>query len=223
MITIDILKKLNGTDGDLNLKIKTTIQRGELVTLYGPNGAGKSSVIRMIAGLMEPDEGTIVVGKDVWFDKIKGISIKPQQRKIGMVFQEYSLFPNMTVRANLEYALEKNQNDNIIDELLEVVEMKKLEDKKPSMLSGGQKQRIGLIRALVRRPHVLLLDEPLSALDHEMRVKLQDYILDFHHQFNLTTILVSHDFPEVLKMSKRVLVIEKGVIKQDTVPEQILR
>jgi molybdate transport system ATP-binding protein len=128
----------------------------------------------------------------------------------------------MTVRGNLEFALEKNQSKNIVDELLQLTELEQLHNKKPNLLSGGQKQRVALARALIRKPKLLLLDEPLSALDTEMQIKLQDYILKVHHEFNLTTILVSHDLNEVIKMSKRVLVLEDGQIKKDGSPLDVL-
>ncbi len=222
MININITKKLFGANGELNLKVNTKILQQEFVTIYGPSGAGKTSVIRMLGGLLEPDGGCIEVDNNIWFDKEKKINIKPQLRNIGIVFQEYSLFPNMTVRGNLEFALEKNQSKKIVDELLQLTELGKLQDKKPGLLSGGQKQRVALARALIRKPKLLLLDEPLSALDTEMQIRLQDYILQVHQQFNLTTILVSHDLNEVIKMSKRVLILEDGQIKKDGLPLDVL-
>jgi molybdate transport system ATP-binding protein len=222
MIDINISKKLSGASGELNLQFTTRILPQEIVTIYGPSGAGKTSVIRMLAGLLQPDGGYIKVDENIWFDKSKKINIKPQLRNIGIVFQDYSLFPNMTVRGNLEFALEKNQSKNIVAELLQITELEQLHDKKPDLLSGGQKQRVALARALIRKPKLLLLDEPLSALDTEMQIRLQDYILQIHQQFNLTIILVSHDLNEVVKMSKRVLVLEDGQIKKDGLPLDIL-
>lgn len=221
MININISKNLLGADGPFILEADFSISKGEIVTIYGPTGAGKSSIVRMIAGLLSPDKGTIRVDNVVWYDARTRLSIAPQHRNIGMVFQDYALFPNMTVRENLEFALGRNQNNTIVDELLDVSNLSNLQDKRPALLSGGQKQRVALTRALVRKPKVLLLDEPLSALDSKMRVSLQDYILDFHNRFALTTILISHDLPEVIKMSKRVLMLEDGHIQQVT-PQQLL-
>jgi molybdate transport system ATP-binding protein len=223
MISIALGRNLDGADGTINMDVRVSIASGELITLYGPTGSGKSSILRMLAGLMEPHEGTIKVADEVWFDKDTKINLKPQYRNVGMVFQEYSLFPNMTVKENLEYALSANQDRNIVEELLDIAELKNLEHKRPNTLSGGQKQRVALTRSLVRKPKLLLLDEPLSALDSEMRSKLQDFILRFHQQFNLTTILVSHDLHEVLKMSKRILVLEKGRISADTSPQALFK
>lgn len=222
MIAINIERNLAGPDGPLQLQFSTTISTGELVTLYGPSGAGKSSILKILAGLLKPTHGVIKVEDHVWHDSQRNIFVKPQFRSVGMMFQEYALFPNMSVRKNLEYALEKDQDPQIVEELLHITELKNLSHHKPSLLSGGQKQRVALARALVRKPALLLLDEPLSALNTDMRNKLQDYILQVHQQFNLTTILVSHDLPEIMKMSKRMLVLENGLIKRDCSPQEML-
>jgi molybdate transport system ATP-binding protein len=221
MININIEKRLIGGDGLFTLKVNAFVERNEFVTIYGPTGAGKSSIIRMLAGLLQPDHGNIRVDNQVWFDSDSKIYVQPQHRNIGMVFQDYALFPNMTVRENLEFALTNNQDIKIVDELLEVSNLSNLQDKHPALLSGGQKQRVALTRALVRKPKVLLLDEPLSALDSKMRSGLQDYIIEFHKRFELTTILISHDLQEVLKMSKRVLMLENGQLTEVT-PQQLL-
>jgi len=221
MIEIKVSRKLFGSNGELQLVFDTTIRRGEFVTIYGPSGAGKTSVLRMLAGLMKPDSGSIIVEDQIWFEKGK-IDLAPQQRNIGIVFQDYSLFPNMTVQGNLEFALSKGQSAEIIDELLSLMELENLRSKRPAVLSGGQQQRVALARALIRKPKLLLLDEPLSALDSAMQLKLQEYILRLHQQFNLTTILVSHDIAEVARMSKRVLLLEGGRISKDGSPGEIL-
>ena len=222
MIEMEVRRKLQGADGELNLNVNVRIGAGELVALYGPTGSGKSSILRMLAGLMLPDEGFIKVRDELWFDHEKKLNIPTQHRDIGMVFQEYSLFPNMTVRGNLEFALGRNEDRHMVEELLDVVELRGLQDRRPALLSGGQKQRVALARALVRKPRLLLLDEPLSALDFGMRSRLQEYIMTCHRRMNLTTILVTHDYPEVLKLSRRILVLASGNLAYDGPPEAFL-
>ncbi|WP_109299562.1 ATP-binding cassette domain-containing protein [Aquimarina sp. AU474] len=215
MIHIALQKQLIATNGVMLLDIDIEIKEGDFVTLYGDSGAGKTSILRMIAGLMTADKGYVKVNDRIWLDTKNKIYVKPQQRRIGYVFQEYALFPNMTVKENLLFALEKGQDKQIVNELIELVELGELKNRKPDKLSGGQKQRVALARALVRKPEILMLDEPLSALDHSMRSRLQDYILKMHKQFNLTTILISHEIGEVIKMCDNIFVIENGrIIKQ---------
>ncbi len=221
MIFCDLHKKLNAVDGEMDLTIKTTIEKGQLVTLYGPSGAGKTSTLRMLAGLLIPDNGQIVVDGSTWFDRARKIHLKPQERKIGFVFQDFALFPNMTVLQNLEFALNKSVNERIIRELIDITELGDLQHFKPETLSGGQKQRVALARALVQRPEILLLDEPLSALDNSTRNKLQDYILSLHRHYRLTTILISHDIGEIIKLSDYVLEIRDGKIFQQGKPFEI--
>jgi len=220
MIGIAVEKKLKSAGGEMLLSFDTTIPSGQLVTLFGESGAGKTSILRMIAGLLDPDYGRIEVDEELWFDKAQKINVKPQKRSIGFVFQDYALFPNMTVKENLLYAA-GNNNLSYISELIEIIEIGNLENRKPDTLSGGQKQRVALARALVRHPKVLMLDEPLSALDYQMRRKLQDYILKVHRQLNLTTILVSHEPAEIFKMSDQVIQLENGGIEKIGSPFEI--
>lgn len=222
MITLNIQKKLHGADRVFDLDVQARIQKGEIVSLYGPSGAGKSCLLRIVAGLLAPDGGEISVDGEIWYSRDDKINLRPQSRNIGMVFQDYSLFPNMSVRVNMEYALNKGQSSLVVDEMLEMTELENLQHKMPATLSGGQKQRVALARALIRKPKLLLLDEPLSALDSAMRVKLQEYIFQFHHNMGLTTLLVSHDFNEVVQLSKRVLLIEEGKVKKDGPPMEVL-
>jgi len=218
MIDIQISKLLDGPNGTMQLQIDQRIEHGHLVTLYGKSGAGKTSLLRVLAGLMTPESGLIQVHDEVWFDSKKGINEKPGNRSIGMVFQSFALFPNMTVRENLIYGLKHGSNKGLVDELIEVIELNGLSDRKPATLSGGQQQRVALARALVARPKILLLDEPLSALDQVMRIKLQDYILKIHRRFELTTFLVSHDVGEILKLSDLVIHLEDGQVLSTQTP-----
>ena len=218
MIAIHISKLLDGPNGAMQLQIGQQIERGHLVTLYGKSGAGKTSLLRILSGLMTPESGSIKVNDEVWFDSKKSINEKPGKRSIGMVFQSFALFPNMTVRENLLYGLRPGTSKGLVDELIGVVELNSLIDRKPATLSGGQQQRVALARALVARPKILLLDEPLSALDQVMRSKLQDYILDVHRRFELTTFLVSHDVGEIFKLSDLVIHLEDGQVKSTKTP-----
>lgn len=217
MITLQFYKKLAAAVGDLDLEIDLNIRKGELITLYGPSGAGKTSCLRILAGLMSPDSGQIKVDDAIWFDSVTKKNSSPQERSVGFLFQDYALFPNMTVRENLEFALKKGQHKGIINELIEVIELGDLQHRNPMTLSGGQQQRVALARALVHKPKILLLDEPLAALDYHIRQKLQTYIYEVHKEFSLTTILISHDIGEIVKLSDRVIVLEQGkIVKQDT-------
>jgi molybdate transport system ATP-binding protein len=221
MIEINIKKKLTAASGEMLLDFNTSIEKGSLVTLYGKSGVGKTTVLRILGGLLKPEQGKIIVNNNTWFNHKKNINIKPQKRKVGFVFQDYALFPNMTVEQNLEFALAKNQSKNIIAELIDLIELGALKNRKPETLSGGQKQRVALARALVKKPSVLMLDEPLSALDYEIRYKLQEYILQVHNEYNLTTILISHDISEILRMSDKVVEIDNGKIIREGKPFEV--
>lgn len=221
MIEIYLQKKLNAPSGNMLLDFETEIERGKFVTLYGKSGAGKTSTLRILAGLLKPDSGKISIHGNVLLDLDQKINLPPQKRKIGFVFQDYALFPNMTIFENLSFALQKNQSKKILNELIEIMEIGDLKNQKPHRLSGGQQQRVAVARALVQKPELLLLDEPLSALDEEMRNKIQKYILEVHREFNLTTILISHDLAEVLKMSDQVLILDHGKIIQSGNPFDI--
>jgi molybdate transport system ATP-binding protein len=221
MISFNIHKNLDGAEGPMELNVNLQIEQGEFVTIYGESGAGKTSILRILSGLLKPEGGNITVRGETWFDSDKKINLGPQHRNIGYVFQDYALFPNMTVRQNLEYALGKDQNKKSISDFIEIMELGELQDRKPETLSGGQKQRVALARALVQRPEILLLDEPLAALDIKIRLKLQDYLLKVHREFNLTTLLISHDLGEIIKLSNRVYLLEKGKISRQGSPTEV--
>jgi len=213
MIYIDFHKTLASHKSDFKLEASFTVNEGDFVAIYGNSGVGKTTLLRFIAGLDKESKGKLKVGDSVWFNSEQKINLSPQKRQVGMVFQDFALFPHFTVLQNLEFALFPNQNKSIIDELLQIMDLKGLEQRKPETLSGGQKQRVALARALVQKPKILLLDEPLSALDYQMRLKLQDYILKVHRQYQLTTFIVSHDLGEIFKLSNKVVHLEKGKVK----------
>jgi len=204
------------------LHLDLTIERGELVTLYGPSGAGKTSTLRMLSGLLSPQSGQIKVNGKTWFDADSRINLPPAQRNIGYVFQDYALFPNMTVRENLRFALRRGEPGSKVDELLDMMELGALAGQKPARLSGGQQQRVALARALVQQPDILLLDEPLSALDPLLRRRLSDHLQQWHRSLGLTTILVSHDSREILQLADRVMEMQEGKVVRTGSPQEIL-
>jgi len=221
MIEIDFTKTLDGGAGSFDLELKLAIEAGAFTTIYGASGAGKTSTLRMISGLMTPDRGSLVVNDEVWYDSSKKINKKPQERSIGFVFQDYALFGHMTVLENLIFAKGKKDGTNSIDELLEVMELQQLQHRKPETLSGGQKQRVALARALVQKPKLLLLDEPFAALDNTIRFKLHEYLKRVQERYDLTTILISHEVGEIIKLADKVVCLEQGKISKIGSPDTV--
>jgi molybdate transport system ATP-binding protein len=224
-INAKIYKPLHGVNGSFALDASLQVDKGEFVALYGPSGVGKTTLLRCLAGLDHPASGEIVVQTQgqtqVWFNGAQHIQLAPQHRRVGYMFQDYALFPNMTVRDNLAFALRKGANKQRVDELLAMIELGALQHHKPVTLSGGQRQRVALARALASEPEMLLLDEPLSALDASIRARLQDEILKLQRSMGITTIMVSHDVGEVYKLASRVLVMESGKIIQQGTPVEV--
>jgi len=220
MISIHIKKLLHGSNGKMPLEVNLEIKKGEFIALTGASGSGKTTLLRIIAGLESIEHGYINVQDKTWINSSSKKNIVPvQKRNIGYLFQDYALFPNMSVLKNLTFA--KNDK-NFAFSLLEMVGLQELSDKMPASLSGGQKQRVALCRALMNQPKLLLLDEPLSALDLDMRKKLQEDIKTFHEKFNITTIMVSHEPSEIYKLSSRVLLLEQGQIIKDGSAKEVL-
>ncbi len=216
MIKINIQKQLHGSNGLMNLDVNLEIKQGEFLALAGLSGSGKTTLLRILAGLEEAS-GIIKINNSIWLDE--KFSLSPQKREIGFVFQDYALFPNYTVLENLLYV---NKDIELANHLLKITELSELKNRLPQTLSGGQKQRISLCRALMNRPKILLMDEPLSALDPSMRTKLQNEILTLHKEFNTTTIMVSHDPSEIYRLSNRMVVLNNGQIIKDTTPKEAL-
>ena len=221
MIRVKAKKYLASSSGPIRLGVDFEVSDQEFVTLFGPSGAGKTTILRMIAGLTDPDEGLIEVNGEVWFDSRRRVNKPVQQRQISFVFQDYNLFPNMTVRENLQYALKDKSEERQVDEFLDMVHLTELSGRKPATLSGGQKQRVALIRALLRKPKIFLLDEPLSALHLELRLKLQDEIFALYNRFKIPTIFVTHDLSEIFKLAHKIIVIEEGRITRSGKPGEV--
>ncbi|NTV93188.1 MAG: ABC transporter ATP-binding protein [Chlorobiaceae bacterium] len=220
MILLSVTKTLSGAEGPFELSLDLSLQPETLHTLYGSSGSGKTTILRIIAGLTQPDSGHIEVNGKVWLDSSARINLPPQKRKVGFVFQDYALFPAMTIRENLLFA-QRTKNEQKVNELLDLTGLAALHNRYPATLSGGQQQRVALARAILREPDILLLDEPLSALDQNTRLKLQNEIMTFHKRFRLTTILVSHDKQEVFKLSDRITVIDRGRIMRTGSPLEV--
>lgn len=200
--------------------IQFNIEQGEFITLLGPSGCGKSTLLRCIAGLEQPDSGELYINR-------QNITHQPaQQRGVGMVFQSYALFPNMTVAENIAFGLKMRkvsgqEREKAVGDVIEMVELQGKENQYPHQLSGGQRQRVALARALVMKPQILLLDEPLSALDARIRKHLRQQIREIQRELKLTTIFVTHDQDEAMIMSDRIFLMNKGAIIQSDTAENI--
>jgi len=212
MIRFSLKKKLHGAQGDFLLELEFEVEENELIVILGPSGSGKTTLLRMLAGLEKPEEGYIKVKGEIWYDSKRGINLPPQKRDVGFVFQDYALFPNMSLFENIAFGMKKKDTQKIM-ELLRLAGLEQLKDKKPSVLSGGQKQRVALLRALAKEPKLLLLDEPLSALDPETAITLREEIKKFQRSFNIPTIMVSHNREDALSLADRVLLLSEGKIK----------
>lgn len=221
MLTISVQKLLHYSSGKHALQVELELEQGTFLALTGSSGSGKTTLLRLLAGLMQPEQGKITFQGETWLDTDRRIHLPPQRRPIGFVFQDYALFPNMTVEQNLRFALSKGESDSIVRELLAIAELTNLASRFPAQLSGGQQQRVALARALVRRPRLLLLDEPLSALDTDMREHLQQFIRQVQERYALTTLLVSHDSREILRLADTVIQLEQGQIIKKGSPDAI--
>lgn len=214
MLEVRIKKELAHFSMDIHLQAKD-----EIVVLVGPSGSGKTTILNIIAGLDHPDEGLIRLNGQIYFQG-KGEAIPPQQRNIGYLFQDYALFPHMTVEKNILYGVKDKKEKAVlarITDLIDVIGIGHLVKKFPHQISGGEKQRVALARALATEPSVLLLDEPLSALDHVTRLECQDELLRIHQLWKIPFIVVTHDMGEAKKLGDRLLFLNKGHV--DTIVE----
>ena len=211
VLDFHLTKALHTAAGPRPLDVALTIAPGELLALTGPSGAGKTTLLRLLAGLAVPDGGYLTVEGHDWYRQQPRRWLPPQRRPLGFVFQDYALFPNMTVRENVAFAAENLvDKKQLVSDLLATLELAELAERRPAQLSGGQQQRVALARALARRPRLLLLDEPLSALDLPTRLRLQAALAEVHRRFELTTILISHDPAEIARLATRVVELDLG-------------
>ncbi len=195
--------------GDLTLELELAVDPGQSVAVLGPSGAGKSALLRVIAGLLRPNEGHVNLGDHCWFDGEKGINLAPEERSVGLVFQNYALFPHMTVLENVAFA-----NRDAAPEMLRRFGVGSLADARPARLSGGERQRVALARALARDPEVLLLDEPLSALDTITRREVRGELAGLLAEVPVPTVVVTHDPADAAELSGSVAVLDAGRIVQ---------
>jgi multiple sugar transport system ATP-binding protein len=224
-ITIKNLTKRFGDVAAVN-NVNLTIEPGTFLTLLGPSGCGKTTLLRCLAGLEDPNEGEIYIGEKLVFSSSKGISLPPGQRDLGLVFQNYALWPHMKVDKNITFALEirkmpKEEMQKRVRDALAEVQMDGFEDRYPREMSGGQQQRIALARMLAYRPKVFLMDEPLSNLDARLRMDMRTELKRLHHISGATTIYVTHDQVEALTMSTNIAVMKLGVIQQMDSPDRV--
>ena len=218
-VSVSQLTKSFG-DNTVFENINFNIEKGEFITLLGPSGCGKSTLLRSLTGLDPLNNG------EIWVNRENITNQTPQQPGIGMVFQSYALFPNMTVTENIAFGLKMKKIDaksaeKEVNKVIELVDLNDKENRYPHQLSGGQRQRVALARALVVKPRILLLDEPLSALDAKIRKRLRQQIRDIQKELNLTTIFVTHDQEEAMIMSDRIFLMNQGEIVQQGSPEEI--
>ncbi len=212
MLEIAIQKPLQGSQGAMVLRVDVRIEQGSFVVIMGESGSGKTTLLRVLAGL-EKAKGEIRVAGHLWNN------LAPQKREIGFVFQDYALFENMSVEQNLLFAREDKA---LAQKLLSLTELTGLATRNVKNLSGGQKQRVSLCRAMMNRPKLLLMDEPLSALDEKMRTTLQEEIAKLHRAFGTTTLMVSHDAEVSYALADRILVLEQGKIVKDGTKDEVL-
>lgn len=210
MLQVSIKKQMP----EYQLQVEFNLANGILV-LFGPSGCGKTTILRNIAGLAKPDQGKIIIHNQVLFSSEAKVNLTPQQRQIGFMFQDYALFPHMNVEKNIFYGVIKpdSSTTKLYSKLVELLKLKPLIKKYPQELSGGEKQKVALARSLMTKPKALLLDEPFSALDFDIRKKLQDEIIEIQKIWDIPFVLVTHDRQEAQKMGNHTLYLEYGKIK----------
>jgi len=209
-IQINLKKKLNY----FGIDISCVCPDGKMLVMIGPSGGGKTTIIRMLAGLDRPDEGKIIYNDEIWFDSTANINVPARKRRLGYVFQDYTLFPNLSLYQNAAFAAVKKKE---IDALFEIFKIAHLRDRKPHMVSGGERQRCAICQALARHPRILLLDEPFSALDAVTRRELREELRILKNQLPFPVIYVTHDINEALYLADDILPVVQGVVDESWV------
>ncbi len=210
--------------GPIPLDVALSCRPGELLALIGPSGSGKTTVLRSIAGLYRPQTGRVAVGGETWLDTQTGVDLPPQARSVGLVFQDYALFPHLSALDNVRLAMlrhEEPARSRLAASLLARVHLEGLEARRPDQLSGGQRQRVALARALARDPKVLLLDEPFSAVDRMTREPLKEEIAALHRSLDIPMLLVTHDLEEAQALADRICVLHAGTTLQIGTPDEV--
>lgn len=206
-IRINLKKKMKYFDIDISFECPES----RMLVMIGPSGGGKTTIIRMLAGLEQPDEGSIIYNNDIWFDSSTGKEIPPQKRKLGYVFQDYTLFPHLTLFENASFAV-KNKSE--VEELFEIFRISHLRGRKPDKVSGGERQRCAICQALARHPKILLLDEPFSALDAITRRGLREELRNMKGKFDFPVIYVTHDINEALYLADEIIPVVQGKVDE---------
>jgi ABC-type spermidine/putrescine transport systems, ATPase components len=230
-VKVELKKQYNEADTSKTKDTKKSFMldvsfemENELVVLFGPSGSGKTTLFKCISGITELDDGKIIVGNKIYFDKNKKINLPIQKRNLGYVFQNYTLFPHMNVKKNIECGLKgwgKESRKERVLEMLSLLHIEELESRYPSQLSGGQKQRVALARALAPKPEILLLDEPFSALDMEIRTELAEKIKNLQTKIGIPLLFITHSLEEALQLADKILVLYEGEAQQFGTPEEI--
>jgi molybdate transport system ATP-binding protein len=220
---VDLAKSFPGRL-TVEVQLRTALDPPLVLILFGPSGAGKTTVLRCLAGLEWPERGYIQVGPEVWLDTVSGVRRSPQEREIGCMFQEYALFPTHSVEGNIAFglgSLPAIERKRRVREVAALLQLTGMEDQRPGELSGGQQQRVALARAVARRPRLLILDEPLSALDLPTRVKLRGELRNLLRQLGIPSVVVTHDWEEALALGDQMAVMKAGRLLQMGAPQQV--
>lgn len=208
----------------VDVRFDVAITSPLVLILFGPSGSGKTTLLRCLAGLEWPDQGRIIFENRVWFDGASGVRVQPQQRRVGYMFQDYALFPAHTVMGNIAYglgSLSSVEQKRRATEIIALLGLQGMEEMKPPQLSGGQQQRVALARAVARQPSLLLLDEPLSALDLPTRTKLRAELRELLRRLAVPSVVVTHDWEEALALGDHMIVLKEGKVLQQGTPQQI--